>query len=242
MRSAGRNEIGLRPLTIQPQYLKYPEGSCLISMGETKVICTASVDETVPPFLEGRKKGWITAEYSMLPRSTHSRTRRDSSTGRPNGRSQEIQRLIGRALRACIDTSILGERTILIDCDVLQADGGTRTASINGGFVALALAVQWLQKQGKITASPLKSAVAAVSVGLKQGELLVDLDYNEDSSCDVDMNFVMLEGLRIVEMQGTAEGSSFSAEESQKMLKHASQAIERIITLQRNILTPPARA
>jgi ribonuclease PH len=204
-------------------------------MGNTWVLATASVEEKVPPFLEGKKTGWITAEYSMLPRATHTRKRRESTAGRPDGRSQEIQRLIGRALRACIDTTLLGERTITIDCDVIQADGGTRIASINGGFVALAFAVRWLAEKKKIATSPVKSAVAGISVAMKSGEVLVDPDYDEDSTCDVDMNLVMLEGGRLVELQGTGEGGTFSPKESQEMLQRAMPAISKVIELQRNV-------
>ncbi len=235
MRSS-RTPEGLRPLEFVPNFIAYPAGSCLVKMGNTWVICTASIEESVPKFLEKKGRGWITAEYSMLPGSTHTRTRRETSTGKPNGRAQEIQRLIGRTLRAAVNMEALGERSILIDCDVIQADGGTRTASINGGFVALAMAVNSLQKKGIIATSPIKSSVAAVSIGMKNGEILVDLDYGEDSSCDVDMNFVMLEGDRIVEMQGTAEGTSFSAEDSQKMLGAATKAIRMIMELQKKVL------
>jgi ribonuclease PH len=236
MRSSNRDDLGLRPISFEPKFIKYAEGSCLVRMGDTWVITTASIEEKVPPFLEGKGSGWVTAEYSMLPRATHTRSRRDSTSGRPTGRSQEIQRLIGRALRAALDVKLLGERTITIDCDVIQADGGTRIASINGAFISLALAVRWLQKNGKIATSPIKSAVAGVSLGLKKDEILLDLDYNEDSSCDVDMNVVMLENQRIVEMQGTAEGATFTAEQSQEMLQRAAVAIDRIMNAQRAAL------
>ncbi len=232
MRSSGRNELGLRPIIFEPNYIKHAEGSCFIQMGKTWVLTVASIEEKVPPFLDGKKSGWVTAEYAMLPRATHTRSRRESSTGKPSGRSQEIQRLIGRALRACIDLSSLGERTITIDCDVIQADGGTRIASINGGFVALALAVKWLQERGKIVTSPIKCAVAGISVGMKNKELLLDLDYNEDSTCDVDMNLVMLEHGGIVEMQGTAERATFSPEESQQMLSKSRLAVSEITQTQ----------
>jgi ribonuclease PH len=211
-------------------------------MGDTWVICTATVEDKVPPFLTGKGQGWLTAEYAMLPGATNSRTRRESVAGRPTGRSQEIQRLIGRAVRACLDLKAFGERTLLIDCDVLQADGGTRTASINGAFVATALAVQSLQKRGVLATSPIRSAVAAVSVGLKGGDLLVDLDYGEDSSCDVDMNFVMLEEGKIVELQGTAEHGTFSPEDSQRMMLSASAAIGEIIAIQKETLQKAAHA
>lgn len=235
MRSPGRDEIGLRPITLEPNFIKYPEGSCLIRMGETWVICNASIEEKVPPFLERKGQGWVTAEYRMLPRSTHSRMRTHANNI-PNGRAQEIQRLVGRALRSCIDLSALGERSITIDCDVIQADGGTRTAAINGGFVALAQAVMLLQKKKVIATSPIRGGVAAISIGLKNNEPLVDLDYNEDSSCDIDMNFVMLDGGKIVEMQGTAEKGSFSAAQSAQMLTQAQLAIDRILLRQREIL------
>jgi ribonuclease PH len=236
MRSPDRDDLSLRPISFEPIFLRNTEGSCLVKMGQTWVITTASIEEKVPPWLERKGGGWVTAEYAMLPRATHTRTRRESAAGRPNGRSQEIQRLIGRALRSAIDLKALGERTITIDCDVIQADGGTRIASINGGFICLALAVRWLQEKGKIATSPIRSAVAGVSIGLKEGEILADLDYNEDSKCDVDMNVVMLEKGRIVELQGTAEGATFSVAESQEMLKRASLAIERIMEAQHKVL------
>lgn len=236
MRSKNRDEVGLRPISFEPNYLKHAEGSCFVRMGETWVLATASVEEKVPPFLLGKGSGWVTAEYAMLPRATHSRSRRESSAGRPNGRSQEIQRLIGRALRASIDLKALGERTITIDCDVIQADGGTRTAAINGGFVALALAVRWLQQKGKIATSPIKSAVAGVSIGRRKEKLLLDLDYNEDSQCDVDLNVVMLAKGEIVEMQGTAEKATFSIDNSHEMLKIAAAGIEQIMTTQTEVL------
>ncbi len=235
-----RTASGLRPLSFEPNFLKHPDGSCLVRMGDTWVVCGATVDDRVPPWLEHKGQGWLTAEYSMLPCATNTRTRRESTVGRPTGRSQEIQRLIGRALRACLDMKSLGERTILIDCDVLQADGGTRTASINGAFVALALAVKSLQQKGKIASSPIRSAVAAVSVGLKENEVLVDLDYKEDSTCDVDMNVVMLQDGRIVEMQGTAERGTFSPADSQRMVQSASEAITEVINAQREVLNGPA--
>jgi ribonuclease PH len=236
MRSPDRDNLGLRPLSFEPNYLAHAEGSCLVKMGRTWVIATASIEEKVPPWLERKGGGWITAEYAMIPRSTHTRTRREISSGRPNGRCQEIQRLIGRALRSCVDLKSLGERTITIDCDVIQADGGTRIASINGGFVSLALAVRWLQTKGKIATSPIKSAVAGVSIGLKGGEFLIDPDYNEDSTCDVDLNVVMLEKGKIVELQGTAEGATFSMEESGEMLQRASRSIARIMEAQAGVL------
>jgi len=226
----------MRPITFEINFIKYPEGSCLVKMGDTLVLCNASIEEKVPPFLDGKGKGWITAEYSMLPRSTNIRTRREASAGKLSGRTQEIQRLIGRSIRACINLKALGERTITLDCDVLQADGGTRCASINGAFVAMTLAVQKLQKKGTLASSPIKSAIAAISVGIKKGEILVDLDYKMDSTCDVDMNIVQLEGGKLVELQGTAEGDTFSLDESTRMIQKATMAIEEIIALQKEVL------
>ena len=236
MRSFDRHPSALRPLEFTPHFTAHPEGSCLVKMGQTWVLATASIEEKVPPFLEGQGSGWITAEYSMLPRSTHTRSRREASTGKLSGRTQEIQRLIGRSLRACLDLRQLGERTITIDCDVLQADGGTRTASINGGFVAMVLAVKKLQREKKLTLSPVRHGLAAVSLGMRKGEILVDLDYKEDSSCDVDMNFVMLENGQIVEMQGSAEKNTFSMDEAQAMMKQAASACAGIFERQRAVL------
>ncbi|MFH1262706.1 MAG: ribonuclease PH [Pseudomonadota bacterium] len=236
MRTSNRDDLGLRRITLEPNFIKHAEGSCLLKMGETWVITTASVEEKVPPWLERKGSGWVTAEYAMLPRATNSRTRREGAAGKQTGRTQEIQRLIGRALRAAVDLKALGERTITIDCDVIQADGGTRIASINGGFVSLALAIAWLQKKEKIATSPIKSAVAGISLGLKKGNFLVDPDYNEDSTCDVDLNVVMLEKGKIVELQGTAEGATFTAEESNQMVRQASHAIERIFDAQYSAL------
>ena len=236
MRAKNRKATELRPIQFEPNFVKHAEGSCLIKMGDTWVLCTASVEDKVPPFLEKKGEGWITAEYAMLPRATHTRTRRESSTGKPSGRSQEIQRLIGRALRACINTKLLGERTITIDCDVLEADGGTRTASINGGYVALVLSIKHLQKKGLITTSPITSSVAAVSLGMREGEILIDLDYHEDSSCDVDMNIVMLDQNRLVELQGTAEKIPFTPKDAQKMIEIASGAISELMKLQKTAL------
>lgn len=226
----------LRSLLIEPHYIEHAEGSCLIKMGKTWVVVTASVEEKVPPFLEGKGEGWVTAEYAMLPRATHSRKRREISLGKPDGRTQEIQRLVGRALRACIDTKILGPRTITLDCDVIQADGGTRMASINGGFVALVLATKWLMRKNKISKSPIVSQVAGVSLGLKKNELYVDLDYALDSTCDVDLNVVLKENGELIEIQGTAERGSFSLEQTQRMVEKAKIVTQDIFKLQNQVL------
>ncbi|HEY2903462.1 MAG TPA: ribonuclease PH [Polyangia bacterium] len=232
MRADGRNPGDLRPITITPDFNRYAEGSVLIAFGETRVICTASVEEKVPNFLEGQGKGWITAEYAMLPRSTHTRSGRN-----PGGRGQEIQRLIGRALRAAVDTRALGQRQITVDCDVIQADGGTRTAAITGGWVALALATRRLQAAEKIKKDPIKMAVAAISAGIIDGEARLDLPYVEDSAAEVDCNFVMTETGRFVEIQGTAEKDSFSAEDYAKLVGLASQGMKTLFALQREALT-----
>jgi ribonuclease PH len=230
----GRKPLEIRPLTIETGVSRYAEGSALIKAGNTHVLCTASVEETVPGWLIGKGQGWVTAEYSMLPRSTHTRSKRDRE--KVSGRTQEIQRLIGRALRTMVDLKALGERSILIDCDVLQADGGTRTASISGACVALALALKNLQNAGKIQASAMVDTVAAISVGMKKGQVLVDLDYNEDSSCDVDMNVVMTGKGGFVEVQGTAERNPFSMDELHQMTQAAAQAIEQIRQIQLSCL------
>ena len=208
-RAFGRDFDELRKVNLKPHYAKHADGSCLIQLGDTHVLCTASVDEKVPSFLRGQMRGWVTAEYGMLPRSTHSRVDREAQKGKQSGRTMEIQRLIGRSLRAVTDLSLLGERQIIIDCDVLQADGGTRTASITGGWVALALAVEKLLLQGKINLSPLTNQVAAVSCGIINDEAILDLDYSEDSAAKVDANFVMTTNNKVVEFQATAEGSPF---------------------------------
>ncbi|MGI8657054.1 MAG: ribonuclease PH [Pyrinomonadaceae bacterium] len=223
----------LRPVKITPGFLPYAEGSALIEMGDTRVSCAASIEERVPPFLRGRGQGWITAEYAMLPRATHQRTQRETGRGGPSGRTHEIQRLIGRSLRAVVDMKILGERTITIDCDVLQADGGTRTASITGAYVALALACRQLLRAGKISRSPLTNEVAAVSVGIVAGTPLLDLKYDEDSRAEVDMNIVCTGDNRFIEVQGTAEGTPFSREEMDDLLTLASHGIERLLQFQR---------
>src|SRR5450432_3093911 len=231
MRADGRRPDELRPVRITPDYNLYAEGSVLIECGSTRLICTASVEDKVPPFLEGQGKGWITAEYGMLPRSTHTRSGRNTG-----GRGQEIQRLIGRALRAAVDTRLLGPRQITVDCDVIQADGGTRTASITGGFVALALAVRRLQRAGKIAKDPIRQAVAAISAGIIDGEARVDLPYIEDSEADVDCNFVMTDDGRFVEIQATAEKDAFSAEQYGALVALAGEAMKTLFLRQREAL------
>ncbi len=232
----GRRADEARPLTITPNYLKHAEGSALIQVGDTKVICSATLEDRVPAFLKGSGKGWVTAEYGMLPRSSQERIPRESTRGRVSGRTQEIQRLIGRSLRAIMDLRKLGEKTVWIDCDVIQADGGTRTASISGAFVALALALGQAKAAGKIDKDPLREHVAATSIGLVGGECLLDLNYHEDSRADVDMNVVMTGGGEFIEVQGTAESSPFSGEALQGMLDLARRGIEEIVRAQRAIL------
>lgn len=236
-RSDGRKTDQLRKIRIKKDVLKYAEGSCLIEMGNTQVICSASVEKTIPPFLRGKGTGWVTAEYGMLPRSCRERIAREGSRGRPNGRAQEIQRLIGRSLRSVVDMELLGERSIWIDCDVLQGDGGTRTAGITGSFVALSLAIQELQKSGVLTKSPIKDCLAAVSVGILDGVLMVDLNYDEDSKADVDMNVVMTGSGRLVEVQGTAEANPFTKKQLNQMLDLAAQAIQKLIQLQKQAVS-----
>ena len=231
-RHDNRAPDSLRPVTITRGYTKHAEGSVLIEFGNTKVLCTASVLDKVPPHKKGSGEGWVTAEYGMLPRSTHTRSDREAARGKQSGRTQEIQRLIGRALRSVVDLSQLGERTIQIDCDVIQADGGTRTASITGAYVALADAVAWLHAQGKITQSPIIDSVAAISVGVVGGVPMLDLDYNEDSNCDTDMNVVMTGKGGFVEIQGTAEGVPFSSEELNALLALAQKGIAELSRLQ----------
>jgi len=235
-RSDGRAPDQLRPVNIVPDFISTAEGSALIEVGNTRVICTASIDETVPAFLKGAGKGWITAEYSMLPRSTLTRTPREASRGRQSGRTHEIQRLIGRALRAVIDLSRLGERTITLDCDVIQADGGTRTASITGAFVALGLAMEKLVEAGTLTSAPIRDFVGAVSVGIFEGEILLDLCYEEDSHAEVDLNFVMTGSRKIVEVQATAEQHPFDDAQLKQMMDLATKGIESLIAKQRGIL------
>jgi len=237
MRPAGRNASEVRPVTLTRHYTKHAEGSVLVEFGETKVLCTATVEEGVPRFLKGKGQGWVTAEYGMLPRSTHSRMVREAAKGKQGGRTLEIQRLIARSLRAAVDLDALGEFTITLDCDVIQADGGTRTASITGACVALADALNALVAAGKLKASPLKGMVAAISVGIVGGEALCDLEYVEDSAAETDMNVVMTEDGRMIEVQGTAEGEPFSHEELLQLLALARGGIEQLIQAQKAALT-----
>ena len=232
MRPSGRRPDELRPVSIERGYTMHAEGSVLIRCGQTHVLCTASVDEKVPPRLRGKGEGWVTAEYGMLPRSTGSRMRREASVGKQGGRTLEIQRLIGRALRASINTKLLGERTITVDCDVIQADGGTRTASISGAWVALADAVQRLLDAGDLKQNPIECQVAAISVGIYQGAAVLDLDYAEDSAADTDMNIVMNNRGGFIEVQGTAEAAAFDESELNDMLALARSGIGRIFKLQ----------
>jgi ribonuclease PH len=239
MRPSGRAFGELRPISLEPGFNKYAEGSCLARFGDTHVLCTASVEQRVPPFLRDKGRGWITAEYGMLPRSTSERTDREAARGRQTGRTQEIQRLIGRSLRAVVDLQAMGEMQIRIDCDVLQADGGTRTASITGGYVALALAFRKLVDLGLLTAVPLTGEVAAVSCGLYRGTALLDVDYAEDSEAAVDANFVMTGDGRIVEIQVTAEEAPFTEAEFADLLALARQGVATLIGLQRQALRHP---
>jgi ribonuclease PH len=236
MRPSSRLPNQLRSIRITRHYTKHAEGSVLIECGDTKVICTASVEERVPPHKKGSGEGWVTAEYGMLPRSTGSRMQREAAKGKQSGRTQEIQRLIGRSLRAVVDLQKLGERTIQVDCDVIQADGGTRTASITGAFVALHDAVSGLLKAEKIQVSPLRDFIAAISVGVYQGTPVLDLDYDEDSACDTDMNVVMLGSGHFVEVQGTAEGHAFSRDEMNALMDLAQGGIAQLIAKQRAAL------
>ena len=233
MRPDKRQSAQMRPVEILPNYLMTAEGSALIKMGNTHVLCAASVDDSVPQFLRNSGKGWVTAEYAMLPRATAKRTPREVTKGRPSGRTHEIQRLIGRALRSVIDMSILGERTVAIDCDVIQADGGTRTASITGAFVALSLAVQQMMKFGALKKSPIRDSVAAISVGLVRGAPLLDLNYEEDSQADVDMNVVMTGSGKFVEVQGTAEHDPFDDAQMAQLIALARVGIAELIELQK---------
>jgi ribonuclease PH len=235
-RPSRRRPDELRPVRLQRHYTKHAEGSVLVEFGDTRVLCTASVEERVPPFLRDTGRGWVTAEYGMLPRATNTRTDREAARGKQSGRTQEIQRLIGRSLRAVIDLSALGPRSIHIDCDVLQADGGTRTAAITGAFVALHDALNFLKNRNLVAALPLKDFVAAVSVGIYQGTPVLDLDYAEDSNCDTDMNVVMTGAGGFVEMQGTAEGAPFSRAEADALLALAHRGIAELIAHQRRAL------
>lgn len=239
MRHDGRTVQQLRPIKIETNVFKHPEGSVVISFGDTKVICSATLEESVPPFLRGSETGWVTAEYSMLPRATNTRNRRESAKGKLSGRTMEIQRLIGRSLRAVIDLEKLGERSIIVDCDVIQADGGTRTASITGGFVALRLAINKLLAVGELVEDPIKEHLAAISVGmLPDGTVVTDLDYQEDSSAAVDMNLVMTESGRFVEIQGTGEEATFDDTELNALILHGKAGIEELITYQKEVLFP----
>jgi len=236
MRSNGRKPGELRKVTITRNFIKHAEGSVLVEFGDTKVICNASVEESVPPFLRGKGTGWVTAEYAMLPRATHTRSAREAAKGKIGGRTHEIQRLIGRSLRAVIDLSALGERSIHIDCDVIQVDGGTRTASITGAYIALVEAVNWLVSKGSISINPLREAVAAVSVGIVAGEVLLDLDYSEDSTAEVDMNFVVTSSGRFVEVQGTAESEPFTVAQMDEMRAVALDGINQLLRIQSEVL------
>lgn len=237
MRVDGRQKDELRPIHMQTHYIKHAEGSVLIEVGDTKVICTASIDDRVPPFMRGKGKGWITAEYAMLPRATEQRTIRESSKGKVSGRTMEIQRLIGRALRAVVDLDTLGEKTVWIDCDVIQADGGTRTASITGAFVAMVLAFQKLVEIGKLSALPVKDYLAATSVGMvEDAGVVLDLNYAEDSKAQVDMNVVMTGKGQFVELQGTGEEATFSREELHQLLETAESGIQQLIEMQKEAL------
>lgn len=236
MRANGRANDQLREIKITRNYTKHAEGSVLVEYGDTKVICTASIDNTVPRFLRGKNKGWLTAEYSMLPRATHSRTEREATRGKQGGRTLEIQRLIGRSLRAAVDLNVLGERTITIDCDVIQADGGTRTASITGGCIALADAIRHLCLTNKLQANPMKHLITSVSVGIVNGEAVLDLDYEEDSNAETDMNVIMNDEHGFIEVQGTAEKSVFSSEQLIAMLDLARSGVSELLKLQKQTL------
>jgi ribonuclease PH len=236
MRPSKRQPDELRPVRITRRYTRHAEGAVLIEAGDTKVLCTVSIEDKVPPFLKGRGQGWLTAEYGMLPRATNTRSDREAARGKQSGRTQEIQRLIGRALRAVVDLKALGERTLQIDCDVIQADGGTRTASITGAFVAVQDAVRFLLDQKLLAASPVRDSVAAVSVGVYQGVPVLDLDYPEDSNCDTDMNVVMTGSGGLIEVQGTAEGVPFSRGEMNALLDLAQKGIRQLIEAQKAAL------
>ena len=232
MRPSGRAADEMREISIETGYTKHAEGSCLISFGETRVLCTASVEERIPPWLRGKGEGWVTGEYSMLPRATHTRGSREAARGKQSGRTQEIQRLIGRSLRSVCDLKALGERQITLDCDVIQADGGTRTASISGAWVALRLAIQGLMDSGAITTDPLTRKVAAISCGIYQGTPVLDLDYDEDSNADADANFVLIEGGHIAEAQATAEGATYDEEGLLRLLRLARVGCDQIFAAQ----------
>ena len=239
-RSFDRGPSDLRPVRLRRKYTRHAEGSVLVEIGHTQVLCTASVEEKVPPFLKGKGQGWVTAEYGMLPRATNTRGSREAATGKQSGRTQEIQRLIGRSLRAVTDVAKMGERQVTIDCDVLQADGGTRCASITGALVALADAFTWMREQKLITENPLRDFVAAISVGIVEGKPVLDLDYAEDSTCGTDMNVVMTGAGHFVEVQGTAEGHPFTRDEMSKLLDLATQGISQLVFIQRTALKQEA--
>jgi ribonuclease PH len=236
MRPDGRKENEMRTVKVQRNFINTAEGSVLISMGNTRVICTATIEERVPPFLKDQKKGWVTAEYSMLPRATPTRTLREAALGRVSGRTHEIQRLIGRALRSVVDLTRIGERTIWIDCDVVQADGGTRTASVTGAFICLSDALKYAMRNGLIEKNPLKDYLAAVSVGVVHGEPVIDLCYAEDSTAEVDMNVIMTGSGKFVEVQGTAEGLPFSSETLDNLLRLAAEGINQLIDIQKKLV------
>lgn len=238
-RVAGRSTDQMRPVRFTRGFTRHAEGSVLVEFGETRVLCTASVEGSVPPFLRGRGRGWVTAEYGMLPRSTNTRTAREAVRGRQGGRTLEIQRLIGRSLRAAVDLKLLGERTVTLDCDVLQADGGTRTAAITGGWVALADALDYLVQTGELSASPLEGQVASVSAGIVNGVALLDLDYLEDSTADTDMNFVMDDKGHFIEVQGTAERTPFTDDQMQAMVALAGKGIDKLTELQSRVREVP---
>jgi len=236
MRPSGRAENEFRPIAFKRHFIRHAEGSVMVEYGQTKVVCTATVEEKVPPFLKGKSQGWVTAEYGMLPRSTGSRMRREAAQGKQGGRTLEIQRLIGRSLRSVVDLRALGERTVIVDCDVIQADGGTRSASITGGYIALLDAIERLVRERSISANPIHGMVAAVSAGIYRGVPILDLDYDEDCEAETDMNVVMNDAGHFVEIQGTAEGHAFRREELNAMLDLASQGIFGIIELQKKAL------
>jgi ribonuclease PH len=238
IRPSNRAPDQLRAVTLQRHYTRHAEGSVLVCFGDTRVLCNASVDNKVPPFMRGKGEGWVTAEYGMLPRSTHTRSDREAARGKQGGRTLEIQRLIGRSLRACVDRAALGERTITLDCDVLQADGGTRTAAITGAYVALVDAANMLKKQGEIKKNPIVGAVAAVSVGVYRGVPVLDLDYAEDSDCDTDMNLVMNDGGGFIELQGTAEGHAFRRDELDALLALGEKGVRELFAAQQAALAP----
>ena len=237
MRFSNRSPDSLRSISLKPGVARHAEGSCLVKFGDTHVLVTASLEEKAPLFLKGSGKGWVTAEYGMLPRSTHERMRREAAAGKQSGRTQEIQRLVGRSLRAVCDLSQLGERQVVIDCDVLQADGGTRTASITGGYVALAQCVAFMQKTGLVKTAILKEQVAAVSCGIVKGEAMLDLDYSEDATAETDANFVLTGSGGLVEIQGTAEGAPFSEAQLAEMLKLARKGVAELVALQKRALS-----